>query len=202
MLLPRSAYGDGVSYRVAYTISDAHDQAPEHLAASSGRPQDTNDIEAWEGPSDFDVRHRLVANFVAELPFGAGKPFASDGVAGAVLGGWTVSGIYTARSGRPFTVTQGSLEGATWLPNLTGDPQGSETVDSVVQPGRVSARAGWHVWKRRSKHSARPRLHDVRHERAAADSDDRPSSVTLRGDFNLFIAPGESGSIRVRGETG
>jgi outer membrane receptor protein involved in Fe transport len=123
-------FGDGVSYRMAYTLSDAKDQAPEHLAASSGRPQDTNNIDAWEGPSDFDVRHRLVANFVAELPFGAGKPFASSGVAGAVLGGWTVSGIFTARSGRPFTVTQGSLEGATWLPNLTGDPQGAETVDS------------------------------------------------------------------------
>jgi outer membrane receptor protein involved in Fe transport len=123
-------FGDGLSYRVGYTVSDATDQAPEHLAASSGRPQDTNDIEAWEGPSDFDVRHRLVANFVAELPFGSGKPFANGGVAGAVLGGWTVSGIYTARSGRPFTVTQGSLEGATWVPNLTGDPSGSETVDS------------------------------------------------------------------------
>ena len=126
-----------------------NDQAPEHLAASSGRPQDTNDIEAWEGPSDFDVRHRLVANFVAELPFGPGKPFASDGVAGAVLGGWTVSGIYTARSGRPFTVTQGSLEGATWLPNLTGDPQGAETVDSwfnaaafsVCRPARLATPA-------------------------------------------------------------
>jgi outer membrane receptor protein involved in Fe transport len=123
-------FGDGVSYRVAYTISDSRDQAPEHLAASSGRPQDTNDIEAWEGPSDFDVRHRLVANFIAELPFGSGKPMASSGVAGAILGGWTISGIYTARSGRPFTVTQGSLEGATWLPNLVGDPVGAETVDS------------------------------------------------------------------------
>jgi outer membrane receptor protein involved in Fe transport len=123
-------FGDGVSYRIAYTLSETRDQAPEHLAASSGRPQDTNDIEAWEGPSDFDVRHRFVANVVAELPFGDGKPFASGGVAGAVLGGWTVSGIYTARSGRPFTVNQGSLEGATWLPNLTGDPGGAETVDS------------------------------------------------------------------------
>jgi outer membrane receptor protein involved in Fe transport len=123
-------FGDGVSYRIAYTLSETRDQAPEHLAASSGRPQDTNDIEAWEGPSDFDVRHRFVANFVTELPFGEGKPFASGGVAGAVLGGWTVSGIYTARSGRPFTVNQGSLEGATWLPNLTGDPDGAETVDS------------------------------------------------------------------------
>ena len=123
-------FAGGVSYRVAYTVSDARDQAPEHLAASSGRPQDTNDIKGWEGPSDFDVRHRLVANFVAELPFGAGKPFVQEGVGAALLGGWTVSGIFTGRSGRPFTVTQGGLEGATWLPNLVGNPQGNETVDS------------------------------------------------------------------------
>ena len=92
---------------MAYTVSDAKDEAPEHLAASSGRPQDTNDIDAWEGPSDFDVRHRFVGNFVAQLPFGPDGRFVREGVGGAILGGWTVSGIYTARSGRPFTVTQG-----------------------------------------------------------------------------------------------
>lgn len=119
---------DGYSYRVAYTWSDSRDQAPEHLAATSGRPQDTNNIEAWEGPSDFDVRHRVVASFIAESPVGRSVDLGSAG--NAILGDWTVSGIYTARSGRPFTVTQGGLEGATWLPNLTGDPQGQETVDS------------------------------------------------------------------------
>jgi hypothetical protein len=112
-------FAGGVGGRLSYTLSDSRDQAPEHLAASSGRPQDTNDVEAWEGPSDFDVRHRLVANFMAQLPFD-----------NAVLGGWTVSGIYTARSGRPFTVTQGNLEGATWMPNLIGDPDGEKTVDN------------------------------------------------------------------------
>jgi hypothetical protein len=111
-------FAHGYGGRVSYTISDARDQAPEHLAASSGRPQNTNDIEAWEGPSDFDVRHRLVASFIAALPF-----------QGVVLRDWTVAGIYTARSGRPFTVTQGSLEGATWLPNLVGDPAADEDVD-------------------------------------------------------------------------
>ncbi len=119
---------DGYSYRVAYTWSDSRDQAPEHLAATSGRPQDTNNIDAWEGPSDFDVRHRVVASFIAESPVGRSLDLGSAG--NAILGDWTVSGIYTARSGRPFTVTQGGLEGATWLPNLTGDPQGQETVDS------------------------------------------------------------------------
>ena len=132
---------NGLSYRVAYTLSEARDQAPEHLAATSGRPQDTNDIEAWEGPSDFDVRHRLVANVVAELPFGAGRPFATEGVAGALLGGWTVSGIYTARSGRPFTVNQNALEGATWMPNVVGDAKGAETrwsSGSTRQPSSAS----------------------------------------------------------------
>jgi len=119
---------DGYSFRVAYTWSDSRDQAPEHLAATSGRPQDTNNIDAWEGPSDFDVRHRVVASFIAESPVGRSVDLGSAG--NAILGHWTVSGIYTARTGRPFTVTQGGLEGATWLPNLTGDPAGQETVDN------------------------------------------------------------------------
>ena len=71
----------GYSYRASYTVGEARDQAPEHLNASSGRPQNGRDLEAWEGPSDFDIRHRLVANFIAELPFGEGKPFVQDGVA-------------------------------------------------------------------------------------------------------------------------
>jgi outer membrane receptor protein involved in Fe transport len=119
---------DGYSFRVAYTISDAQDQAPEHLAATSGRPQDTNNIAAWEGPSDFDVRHRFVANFIYDSPVGQSMDLGGTG--NAILGDWTFSGIYTARSGRPFTVTQGSLEGATWMPNLVGDPEGAETVQS------------------------------------------------------------------------
>lgn len=123
-------FADGFSHRVSYTLSDARDQAPEHLAASSGRPQNSSVIESWEGPSDFDVRHRLVMNFVAELPFGRDKPYLQNGLAAAIAGGWMVSGIYTARSGRPFTVTQGSLEGAAWLPNRVEDPQGDETIDS------------------------------------------------------------------------
>jgi len=126
-------YGNGYSYRVAYTLSESRDFAPEHLAASSGRPQNGRDLKSWEGPSDFDIRHRLVGNFIAELPFGEGKQWATDGAARALLGGWLVSGIYTTRSGRPFTVTQGNNNvgaGTTGLPNRTGDAKGPQTVDN------------------------------------------------------------------------
>jgi outer membrane receptor protein involved in Fe transport len=122
----------GYSYRASYTLGEARDQAPEHLNASSGRPQNGRDLESWEGPSDFDIRHRFVANFIAELPFGEGKPYARDGIARHLLGGWLVSGIFSARSGRPFTVNQGTNNvgaGAEGLPNLVGDPEGPKTVE-------------------------------------------------------------------------
>jgi outer membrane receptor protein involved in Fe transport len=113
-------YSNRHGYRVSYTLGDSRDNAPEHLAASSPRPQNTNDLDAWEGPSDFDVRHRLVASVVAELPLGSNL----------LLRDWLVSGVYTARTGRPFTVTQGSLEGAGWVPNKIGEGEGEKEVDS------------------------------------------------------------------------
>lgn len=55
--------------------------------------------ECEEGPSDFDIRHTLTGNFVYPLPFGR-----NGGAAAALLGNWTLSGVVTARSGRPFSV--------------------------------------------------------------------------------------------------
>jgi hypothetical protein len=186
-LAAEKRFSSGYSYRVAYTISDARDQAPEHLAASSGRPQNTNDIAGWEGPSDFDIRHRFVTNFVAELPFGEGKPFAQSGVSAAVLGGWTVSGIFTGRTGRPYTVTQGSLEGATWVPDLVGDPDGNGTVDSWFNaaafqrvPAGTFGNAG-----RNSLRGPRYMTFDMTLQRRIAFTS--RVSATLRWDvFNLF----------------
>jgi outer membrane receptor protein involved in Fe transport len=114
-------FTNGYSYRVSYTRGDSQDTAPEHLAQSSGRPQNTNDLEAWRGPSDFDIRHRFVSNFVVELPFGTGKRWANSGITRVIAGDWMAAGIYTWRSGRPFTPHQGTQEGALWLPNRVGD---------------------------------------------------------------------------------
>jgi outer membrane receptor protein involved in Fe transport len=125
-------FSQGYSYRASYTLGEARDQAPEHLNATSGRAQNGRDLESWEGPSDFDIRHRFVGNFIAELPFGEGKPYLQSGIGKHLLGGWLVSGIYSARTGRAFTVTQGNNNvGAdqTGVPNLTGDPDGPQTVE-------------------------------------------------------------------------
>jgi hypothetical protein len=55
--------------------------------------------------TNIDVRHYFTANAVYELPFGKGKPFAHDGVSAAVLGGWELAGIATARTGLPINIT-------------------------------------------------------------------------------------------------
>ena len=127
-------FANGYSFGVAYTLGDSKDNTSEHLSTqgSNAFPQNSRDFEAWYGPSDYDVRHRLAVNFVVELPFGANKKYLNSGVGRAILGGWTVSGIFTARSGRPFTVNQANNNvGAnmTGLPNQVGDPEGPKTVD-------------------------------------------------------------------------
>jgi len=55
--------------------------------------------------TDIDVRQSLSVNSVYELPFGPGKRFLSNGGAvGKVLGGWQLSGIASASTGRPINI--------------------------------------------------------------------------------------------------
>jgi len=56
------------------------------------------------GPADYDVRHRFVGSLIWKVPFARNK----DGFARALLDGWTVTGIFNARTGTPFTIYDGS----------------------------------------------------------------------------------------------
>ena len=132
----------GHSYRVSYTIGDQRDNTPEHLSAASPRPQNTNDLDAWEAPGDNDIRQRFVGSFIANLPLGQ-HPILRD---------WLVAGILTAHTGRPFTVTQGGLEGAGWVPNRVAETVGEKSVnnwfnasDFQVVPAGTFGNAGRNV---------------------------------------------------------
>jgi Carboxypeptidase regulatory-like domain len=52
--------------------------------------------------ADYDVRHNLSASYVWDLPFKS-----SNGFLNQVIGGWTVSGTFFARTGYPFTPYDG-----------------------------------------------------------------------------------------------
>jgi hypothetical protein len=63
--------------------------------------EDPFDRHSNFGPASFDRRHIFVTTYDYNLPF-----FSKlDGVGGAVLGGWEISGITRYQSGAPFTVT-------------------------------------------------------------------------------------------------
>jgi Carboxypeptidase regulatory-like domain/TonB-dependent Receptor Plug Domain/TonB dependent receptor-like, beta-barrel len=117
-------FAKGYAFGFAYTIGKSEDNASEQLTTqgSNAFPQNARDFEPWFGPSDYDVRHRFSANFVWNLPLG-------DSV---IARGWTWSGIYTAHTGHPFTVTQGGNNvgtNMTGLPNVAGSTDGPKTVD-------------------------------------------------------------------------
>jgi outer membrane receptor protein involved in Fe transport len=116
----------GVAFHAAYTWSTSRDDASAFLASdgNDNTPQDSRNLDAEWGPSDFDVRHRLVLSAIWQLP----APRRS-----ALLRNWQVSAVFTAQSGRPFTPrlsfdnsNTGNGGGATFAfdrPNLrTGPP--------------------------------------------------------------------------------
>jgi hypothetical protein len=52
----------------------------------------------------FDITHNFQMTGVAELPFGKGKHWASNGMASKLAGGWQLSGLFSRFTGRPFSV--------------------------------------------------------------------------------------------------
>lgn len=128
----------GLALRLAYTYSKNIDDLPQPLEnGGSGNVQDPRNFHAWHGLSDFDVPNRVVLSYVWELPFGKGKPFASQGLVSKIVGGFTTSGSYTYASGRPYTPNSGgSIESsidpagsATAVPNVIGTPHTVRNVD-------------------------------------------------------------------------
>jgi hypothetical protein len=61
-------------------------------------------IRCSYGDSQIDVRQSLSINSIYEFPFGPGKHFLKAGPAGKLLGGWQLSGIASATTGRPIDI--------------------------------------------------------------------------------------------------
>lgn len=87
----------GLQTLVSYTWSKSIDDSSSFFtsAGDSNFPQDSLNVRAERGRSNFDVAHRAVVSFSYDLPIAKGHRF---------LGGWQAQGIISAQTGRPFTV--------------------------------------------------------------------------------------------------
>ena len=108
--------GHGLDFDVNYTYSKSMDVGSnaERINEFQGFGFASQIINSWSpgqlrAVSDYDTTHQINSNFVWEVPVGRGKAFGSGlhGVGQALLGGWTLDGIFRWTSGYPFTVGPG-----------------------------------------------------------------------------------------------
>jgi hypothetical protein len=96
-----------LSFNVNYTWSRNMSYSSDADLLLPASPQDIFNVRAEYGPSNIDVRHRFIVDYIYELPFlswiGGNSAFAR-----MALGGWQLSGVFTAQTGSPFNVTQPS----------------------------------------------------------------------------------------------
>jgi hypothetical protein len=92
----RKRISNGLFFRANYTYGKSIDTNSGLNYAGAGGyqgAQDSSDLKAERGLSDFDSRHVFSMNFAYLLPF---RRFA-------LIRGWQLAGSGTARSGQPFT---------------------------------------------------------------------------------------------------
>ena len=95
----------GLQFTARYTWSAAKDNLSSTFSDSNANTSlgllDPFDPSFDYGYADFDARHRFVSSFNWEMPF---FKTADNSVVRNVLGGFQLTGIFSARTGNPFTV--------------------------------------------------------------------------------------------------
>ena len=112
-------FARGFTILANYTWSKSLDNIPvgidntsPMLGAAYSIPPTVQDFKSLDrGPSDFDYRHVFVVSYVWHLPnLSRSNPWVRG-----VAGGWQVSGITSAQSGGPLTITVGRDQSLTGI---------------------------------------------------------------------------------------
>ena len=100
----RKVGSTGLQLTVKYTLSQAKDNLSSTFSDSAAN-YNIGYLDAFDpmldyGYAEFDIRHRLIFGGIWELPLFRN----SEGATRTILGGWQLNWIFTARTGRPFTL--------------------------------------------------------------------------------------------------
>jgi hypothetical protein len=140
----------GANYMWSHAINDGSLGGGEADIVSSQNPFCRTCDRA---DSAQDIRHFFTANSVYELPFGAGKKYLSQpGLTRTLLGGWSLTGIGTARSALPVNVTISRSASVTpygytvnqrpnLVPGVSLTPPGGSTPQQWINPAAIAVPA-------------------------------------------------------------
>ena len=99
-------FSHGLLLHGAYTYSKLLDDGSDVFGPTGGNTINRNDFsqnplcqKCDRGPSIFDVRHRLVASYIWDLPYIHNSSNLFTGVVKAITRDWTISGTTTAQTG-------------------------------------------------------------------------------------------------------
>jgi len=135
-------YSRDLTFTTAYTWSHALDNVG---ASNGGRNQpigsftgDFYNRAANKGTSDFDRKHRVVGSYVYSIP-----GFRDSGaLARNALAGWSLSGVVTLQTGRPFSITDntaGTIFGATAYAQFAAGKSASDAMLTGRTQDRLNA---------------------------------------------------------------
>jgi len=94
------AWTNQISYTWSHSIDTASDS--QDYVPNAAMPQNSNDVNADKGPSNYDVRNRFVWSSVYDIP-----AWSAIGRAG---NGWSISGVLTLMSGHPFSMNYNFID--------------------------------------------------------------------------------------------
>jgi hypothetical protein len=94
---------NGVQFGIAYTYGNALTNVTGNGTFPNGgsSQNDGRNLRSNWGPADFDVKHRVIANFLINVP----GVYADSRALNGALSGWVLSGVVTIQGGRPITFT-------------------------------------------------------------------------------------------------
>ncbi|HEY3444374.1 MAG TPA: carboxypeptidase regulatory-like domain-containing protein [Paludibaculum sp.] len=127
-------YSKGFTLMANYTWSKSIDDTPANMGIT-GVAQGSNSPIPWNwdgrhqydrGLSEFDHRQRMVLSYVYDLP----KLTGANHFVRTAVGGWQITGIFTAQTGGPLTILAGKDQSQTGIGSdranyLGGDAYGA-----------------------------------------------------------------------------
>ena len=120
-----------ISFEGGYTLSKATDTSSSGRNAWVGglafdNPQELDNLKAEHSISANDATHRLALAVIGDIPIGRGRWIGGNmnRVLDGVVGGWTLSTIFTEQSGQPIDVgmSEASLDDGNQRPSVICNP--------------------------------------------------------------------------------
>jgi hypothetical protein len=132
-----------VSYTYSKFIDNVQGASGWAFPGSGSSVRNSYNLAAERSVDASDLTHSMVTNYSYELPFGRGKHFGNDWnkPMDAVLGGWEWSGILSAHTGLPLSISPASNNTAGFgfnqrpniVPGVSPVPQ-NQSINNWINP--------------------------------------------------------------------